>query len=178
MVLGIVVVQFLRPSTPMMMDSSSMDYQFINQMIPHHEDAITMSELALEKAEHEEIKTLAQSIITSQSKEIEQMQGWQKDWFSSLFISKALAHGTSHGLNMGLMGNESDLEELGNAQPFDKKFIEEMIPHHQMAVMMAQMVWNTTNREEMKQLAKNIVTAQNQEIDQMRNWYNQWYKSN
>ena len=60
-------------------------------------------------------------------------------------------------------------------KPWVKAFIEEMIPHHQMAVMMAQMLANATNRSEMKQLAQSIIDAQTREINSMREWYRQWY---
>jgi uncharacterized protein (DUF305 family) len=75
-----------------------------------------------------------------------------------------------------MMNDASDIESLRTATPFDKAFIEEMIPHHQMAVMMAQMLKSSTTRPEMKQLADNIIEAQNKEIEQMRSWYSQWYK--
>lgn len=164
-------------STAQMMDN--IDQHFIEQMIPHHDDAITMANIALQKAEHQEIKDLANNIIKSQSQEIIQMKQWEKDWFgsSTSLIPKALAHGHGdEGTHMGMMGGDTDLEKLKNAQPFDKAFIEDMIPHHQMAVMMAQMLEQSTTRPEMKKLAQNIISAQNKEIEQMRNWYSQWYK--
>ncbi|OGE83498.1 MAG: hypothetical protein A3B10_03645 [Candidatus Doudnabacteria bacterium RIFCSPLOWO2_01_FULL_44_21] len=166
-----------RNDNGMMNMGNNMDEHFIDQMIPHHEDAITMAELAKQKAEHQEIKDLAADIITAQNAEIEQMRQWRRDWFGigGLFIPQAMAHNMEHGLNMGLMGDLSDLEDLENAKPFDKKFIEAMIPHHQMAVMMAQMLWQTTQREEMKKISDDIITAQNAEIEQMRTWYKAWY---
>jgi uncharacterized protein (DUF305 family) len=72
--------------------------------------------------------------------------------------------------------NKSDLDHLKNATDFDQVFIEEMIPHHQMALMMASMLKNGTNRPEMKQLADSIITAQSSEIDQMRKWHQDWSK--
>jgi uncharacterized protein (DUF305 family) len=65
---------------------------------------------------------------------------------------------------------------LENASDFDKAFIEEMIPHHQLAIMMANMLQSGTNRPEMQQLAKNIISSQSKEIQQMQSWYVQWYK--
>lgn len=57
------------------------DLRFINAMIPHHEGAVKMGKDALQKAQHKEIKALAESIIHSQEKEIAQMQAWRKDWY-------------------------------------------------------------------------------------------------
>lgn len=160
-----------------MMDN--IDRHFIEQMIPHHADAIAMGHLALENAEHQEIKELGQNIINAQSAEIDQMKSWYQGWFNKA-VPDVFA-GTNHGMGSGMMhggmmNNESDIESLRTAKPFDKAFIEEMIPHHQMAVMMAEMLKNSTTRPEMKQLAEDIIKAQNKEIEQMRNWHSQWYK--
>jgi uncharacterized protein (DUF305 family) len=56
------------------------DKEFLIQMIPHHQGAVEMAELALENAEHQEIKDMAQSIIDSQNQEIKMMQDWQEMW--------------------------------------------------------------------------------------------------
>lgn len=153
------------------------DSHFIEQMIPHHEDAIIMANLASTQAEHSEIKTLSADIIKAQSEEIRQMKEWYKDWLgvevSDLNIS--MGHGMGAMMHGGMMGNETDIEALENTKPFDKEFIEQMIPHHQMAVMMAQMLLSATNKSEMKKLAENIISAQTKEINQMRDWYNTWY---
>ncbi len=171
------MMQMMGMRSPSMMNSDNMDRHFIEQMIPHHEDAIAMADIALTKAEHQEIKQLAQNIKSSQSREIEFMKKWYQDWFGQefSFTPVAFAHGQGM-MNMGMMGNDTDLERLKNAQPFDKAFIEEMIPHHQMAVMMAQMLQTTTQRPDMKSLAHDIIDAQTKEIGQMRSWYNTWYK--
>ncbi len=58
------------------------DLRFINAMIPHHEGAVKMGKDALQKAQHKEIKTLAESIISSQEKEIAQMRAWRKNWYN------------------------------------------------------------------------------------------------
>jgi uncharacterized protein (DUF305 family) len=157
----------------MMGNNNSIDTHFIEQMIPHHEDVIVMVDIALKKAEHQEIKSLAQDINRTQSEEIQQMKNWYQEWFGT---PVPLSTHDGHGMmQMGMMGNDTDLGRLENSKPFDKAFIEEMIPHHQMAVMMAQMLERTTNRPEMKQLAKNIIEAQTREINSMRGWYQQWY---
>ena len=58
------------------------DLRFINAMIPHHEGAVTMAQDALSKSKRPEIKKLAQNIITSQQKEIEQMKKWRQAWYN------------------------------------------------------------------------------------------------
>lgn len=159
---------------------NSIDAHFIEQMIPHHEDAITMAKLAQTKAQKPEVKQLAENIISSQGKEIDQMKTWYKDWFgkdvpsNNQVMNQHGMMGASNTIHMGMMGNDSDMTNLEKATDFDKAFIEEMIPHHQMAVMMANMLLSGTNRPEMKQLAKNIIAAQTKEINEMRQWYQDW----
>jgi len=82
--------------------------------------------------------------------------------------------GNSSQLHMGMMGDQSDLDSLESAEDFDKAFIEEMIPHHQMAVMMAEMLKGGSNRNEMIKLAEDIIAAQKSEIKQMRTWLQEW----
>ena len=58
------------------------DLRFINGMIPHHEGAVVMAQDALKKSKRPEVKKLAQEIITSQQKEINQMKQWRKGWYN------------------------------------------------------------------------------------------------
>ena len=156
--------------------ASQIDRHFIEQMIPHHDGAIAMANFALEKTKKPEVKTLAQAIISAQESENQQMKSWYKGWFGrevpkgSAMTGGMMSQGGMH------MGGTQDIEALKNAPDFDKAFIEAMIPHHQMAIMMAQMLAAGTVRPEMKQLAQNIITSQTKEIQQMQGWYESWYK--
>lgn len=71
-------------------------------------------------------------------------------------------------MNAGLMGKTGD--------EFDKAFIEEMIVHHQGAVMMAEMVLQNSTRPEMISLANDIIKAQTGEIEMMKGWHEAWFK--
>lgn len=160
-------------------EANVIDAHFIEQMIPHHEDAITMSELALEKAQRSEVKELAQNIISSQTEEINQMNEWYRNWFNRELPTGDQVmknHGMISGsdLHMGMMGSDMDISNLENSEDFDRAFVEGMIPHHQMAVMMASMLKNGTTKPEMKKLADEIITAQTEEIELMRKWLTEW----
>lgn len=169
-------------SSNQQVSSNSLDAHFIEQMIPHHEDAITMAKLAQTKAQRAEVKQMAQNIIDSQGKEIDQMKSWYKDWFgrdlptgNEVMNQHGMMENNS-GMHMGTRGDDSDMVKLEQATDFDIAFVEHMIPHHQMAVMMASMLKGGTQRPEMKKLADDIVSAQTSEIDQMRNWLKEWDK--
>ena len=156
----------------------NIDKHFIEAMIPHHESAVVMAKQALEKAKRPEIKTLATNIINDQNKEIADMTAWYKNWFGKdvtkvsggMMDGNMMSSGGMHG------GGQNEMAVLENAADFDKAFIEAMIPHHQSAIMMAEMLQSGTSRPEMQQLAKNIIASQSKEIKQMQAWYTQWYK--
>lgn len=157
--------------------TATLDKHFIEQMIPHHEGAIEMAKLAQVRSKRQEILTLADGIIKSQSQEITQMQDWYSNWYgvkvpSNPSVGMGMGRGMMQGGMMG--GKTADIESLNNSTNFDEAFLREMIPHHQMAVMMAQMLLSGTNRPEMKQLGEDIVTAQEKEIGQMRSWLAEW----
>lgn len=149
-----------------------MDAMFIEQMIPHHDDAIAMAELASDKAEHPEIRQLAEDIRRTQTAENAQMRAWYRQWFG---IEVPDARGSS-GMMGGMMGSgTTDMADLEVAEPFDKAFIEAMIPHHQMAIMMSQMAGSASGRSELRGLTSSIIEAQSAEITKMQTWYEEWY---
>ena len=157
------------------------DQNFIVMMIPHHEGAVDMAELALTRAKRPEIKQLAEAIIRDQNREIEQMKTWHKAWYEAEVTdtssTDAMTHSqpssSTNGMDMHSMMTNS-LEDLENAEDFDREFIRAMIPHHEMAIMMAQMVLNTANKPEIRALAENVIAAQTAEINQMRQWNEAW----
>jgi len=167
------------PSTPKMgmkMNQQQIDQHFIQMMIPHHQGAVDMARIALNKAEHPELKKLAQDMITSQSQEIQEMKIWYKTWYktevpavSSMTMPMQSDTGMNHMNNMMSM----DLTALKNASNFDQAFIQQMIPHHKMAVMMSAMVLNSPHPE-LRNLAKAIIQTQSAEIEEMFQWQRQW----
>ncbi len=152
--------------------ASGMDAMFIEQMIPHHDDAIEMAELALTRAEHPEIRQLAADIKRTQTAENAQMRTWYREWFGTSVPDV----GGSSWMMGGMMGSGgTDMADLEVAEPFDKAFIEAMIPHHQTAIMMSRMAGGASGRPEMRGLTSSIIEAQSTEIDKMRAWYDEWY---
>lgn len=156
------------------------DLRFIDGMIPHHQGAVVMAKEAQQKSQRAEIKKLADDIIKAQEKEIAQMKQWRKTWYPKAG-DKPMAYNSQMGHMMemspeqmqGMMMNMN----LGAADAdFDKRFIDAMIPHHQGALVMAKDALNKSQRPEIKQLAQDILTSQQKEIDQMQQWRQAWYK--
>ncbi|TDB38310.1 MAG: DUF305 domain-containing protein [Actinobacteria bacterium] len=157
------------PCAPSQGEARGVDSMFIEQMIPHHDDAIAMAELALTRAEHPEIKQLAEDVIRTQSAENAQMRDWYDEWFGE----SVPAYGSGSSGMMG--GRFGDLTALRDADQFDRAFIEQMIPHHQMGIMMARMAGDSTSRLEIRGLTDGIIRTQSEEIDRMQQWYQEWY---
>jgi len=160
----------MMPNGSMM--GSNIDRGFIEQMIPHHEGAIAMAKIALERSKRPEVITLANDIIKAQEKEITDMRAWYQSWYGT-----AVPTTGGMGIHMGGMTGDVTVLKTISATDFDREFISEMIPHHEMAVMMAQMLASGTERSEMKQLASNITTSQSSEIEMMRGWLTSWYSN-
>ncbi|MFN0280118.1 MAG: DUF305 domain-containing protein [Pyrinomonadaceae bacterium] len=151
--------------------SAPYDLQFLDTMIAHHQGAVEMAGPCASKAQHSEIKTLCSNIISSQQKEIAQMKTWREQWFA----------GKAPAINMQMPGMSDSMKGMdmkaldslsGNA--FDLEFIEQMSPHHEGAVVMAEEALQKSSRDEIKKLAKEIIKAQQAEIDQMASWQNKW----
>ena len=150
------------------MGLQSADQHFIVMMIPHHDGAIAMAELALTRAKRPQIKALAQQIKASQTAENAQMHRWYRQWYGTDVP-------TSTAGGMGMPGMATSLEVLRTAPDFDRTFIEQMIPHHRMGVMMASHAQGNTQRPELRELEAAMVQVQRREMDQMTQWYRDWY---
>ena len=146
------------------------DERFIDAMVPHHQGAIEMARVALENAEHEVIKELSRNIISSQQAEIVELKAIKKEEFGTSNVPMEMSQE-----QMRSMGMMMDPQVLANREPFDKAFIDAMVPHHQGAIEMAQVASEKSENLRIKELAGNIIVAQKQEIEQMKQWRKEWY---
>ncbi len=155
------------------------DLRFIDGMIPHHEGAVAMAEAALEHSQRPEIRQLAENIIAAQQVEIKQMQDWRAAWYPDAPTVPIMYHAEmKHDMPMdqAMMGAMRMDMDLGKADDeFDLRFINAMIPHHEGAVVMAEDLQNKSNRPELQTLAEAIITSQQAEIDEMKQWRQEWY---
>jgi uncharacterized protein (DUF305 family) len=147
------------------------DKAFIDAMVPHHQGAVEMAEVALQNAEHEEIKELSRNIIASQQGEIEELKSIKQEEFGTSNVPMEMSQEQMRGMGMMM-----DPQQLANQEPFDRAFIDAMIPHHQSAIVMAQVALESSDNPKIKELAQNIISAQQREIEQMTQWRQQWYQ--
>jgi uncharacterized protein (DUF305 family) len=159
-------------ASEMLMDNGEYsDERFIDAMVPHHQGAIEMAQVALENAEHPEILALAEDVVSAQETEIGQLKAIKQEQFGTSEVSMDMMGAEE----MEGMGMTSDPQELANQDPFDKAFIDNMIPHHESAIAMAQVVLEESENPEIREIAEAIVDAQEREIEQMRSWRDEWY---
>ncbi len=146
------------------------DLRFIDAMVPHHEGAVEMAQVALENAEHEEVRRLAEDIVSAQRAEIDTLRGLREREFGSAEPAMQMPEEEMNSM-MGM----ADPRELANAEPFDRAFIDAMIPHHESAIAMAEIALRESENQEIRTLAQDIVDAQRREIEQMTVWRERWY---
>jgi uncharacterized protein (DUF305 family) len=145
------------------------DRAFIDAMVPHHQGAVEMAEVALENAEHNEIKQLSRNIVSTQKAEIEELKASKQEEFGTSRVPMEVGAGEMEAMGM------TDPDTLANREPFDRAFIDAMIPHHESAIEMAQVAYQKSDNPEIRALAESIVEAQTGEITQMEGWRKQWY---
>ena len=155
------------------MSGETYDRNFIANMIAHHQGAVDMAKLALTNAKHQELKDMANDIISAQEAEIAEMTSWQKDWgYPPTSSDNMMDHGA-----MGMMDDMANMtaELQGKTgDEFDKAFIEQMIMHHQSAIDMAAPGEQNAQHQEVKDLTKAIIAAQTKEIQQMKQRQQKW----
>ncbi|MER6677038.1 DUF305 domain-containing protein [Streptomyces sp. NPDC000983] len=150
------------------------DVAFAQMMIPHHEQALEMAELADGRAADPEVEELAGKIERAQDPEIETMRGWLKSWKqpTSAASMPGMDHGSGHGSGHGGDGmmSASDMAELKGLKgaAFDRAFAEMMIEHHDGAIAMAEDLRRDGENADAKRLAAAVVKGQSAEVEQLR----------
>ena len=156
------------------------DGAFARQMQAHHSMAIQMAMLAAEEGEHKAIRATARNIVKRQRHEIDRLMriAERRD------IAPSATHGNTQtiddlatlGLTRRKAGAHMDMTGLHGADPFDRKFIEQMVPHHEGALRMARAELKRGEVGELRAIARSIVESQGEEIRQMKMWRATWFQ--
>jgi uncharacterized protein (DUF305 family) len=145
------------------------DGQFLDAMIEHHAVAVTWGKDVAARAQHAELRELAEKIATSQAAEIEQMKAWRLQWYPD---TAAVAPAD----RPAMQGNEGAMATSGPAsESQDQASIDEMIAHHRKALEMAARAESEAVHPELRELARSIEATQRAEIDLMEGWRKQWF---
>ena len=156
-------------------DHNDQDVTFATEMIPHHTQAVQMSEMALANAESQEVRDLAEDISAAQEPEIEQMSSWLEAWGEDVPDTGdgdmgGMDHGGMDGMeDMPGMMSSDEMDELESASgsAFDEMFLSMMIEHHEGAIEMAQTEQADGENPDEIDLAETIEDAQTAEIETM-----------
>ncbi len=141
------------------------DVMFAQMMIPHHQQAIEMSDIILAKGRIDpKVSELASQIKAAQAPEIARMSGWLAGWGQNPSPSTAMDHGDGGG-----MMSQADMDALESADDTEaaRLFLTGMIAHHQGAISMAEDELTSGQNPEAKQLAQEIIDTQQAEITTM-----------
>lgn len=168
--------------------TAAVDRAFVQQMVPHHRLAVDMGNMALKQGEHPELKALAHSIVSAQNDEIALMTRAAGRLGAKVAPGGQMGHGgmsmdspqmeadaKTLGLAMDAMGMSMQMDRLDGARPFDRAFLDMMVPHHEGAVRMARAELAKGGDGELKALAQRIIGGQTKEIGQMNGWRTGWF---
>ncbi len=155
------------------------DVMFAQHMIPHHSQAVEMTDILLAKdGVDARVIELAEEIKAAQAPEIEQMQGWLTSWGNPPMPAMdhgsmdggSMDHGSMSGGSMEGMVAPADIDKLKAAPGPEatKLFLDQMIGHHEGAITMAQSVLDGGQFEPAKTMARAIIDSQQREIDEMK----------
>lgn len=140
------------------------DKSFLLEMIPHHQEAVDSSQLLVSSTTDAELKQFLTEVITVQTLEINQMKTWLKDWYGLEY--------SADSNYLPMMGDLSTFE----GRNLEKVYVEGMIRHHQGAIEMAQKVLMLNPRPEIAQMAEEIVTVQQSEVETLQKWLDTKYQ--
>lgn len=145
------------------------DERFIDMMAAHHQAAIEMAKVAQRDGEHQEIRGLVESQISTQQREIEELSSIKEGLSGTSEVA-----GRMNPLALTAFATLTP-DELASQRPFDRAFIDSNIPHHASAIEMASVALSQSEHDEVRRLARNIVDAQSREVGQMIGWRQAWY---
>ena len=156
-------------SVPANASFNAADVAFATDMIPHHQQALEMAEIAATRASSQPVKDLAGRIDKAQDPEIATMSGWLREWGQAV---PSATPGAGHGGHAGMPGMMSDQEMksmmAASGKEFDRMFLDMMIRHHQGAIEMANKEQQQGQHPQVKELAEKIAANQSAEITEMQ----------
>jgi uncharacterized protein (DUF305 family) len=166
--------------------AAQVEQDFLMGMIPHHRGAITMSQMALEKATKPELREFAQKVIDAQSVEVQVMTNYLRDWYGMTppagdmmpadmmaKMNMPMSHGTMP--SMQAMMKQMQVLQQSTGADFDIAYMSILSEHHSMAVMMASTALIGSYHGDLYKMAAKTVTDQGEEIEQLQMWLETWY---
>jgi uncharacterized protein (DUF305 family) len=156
-----------------MIQAAEFDLMYIDMMIPHHESIIALATVARDELTHPRLIEIADEIVATQQGEIDELQALRAEWYGD-------AEPVSMEMIMGMPGMSSDMAMMDQqmsaewqVQAFcaagdkDLAFVDQVIPHHQMAVDTSRVAVDLATHPELVEIAQQVITAQEAEIAEL-----------
>lgn len=147
--------------------TNSISYNFIVQMIPHHEAAIMMSENILDYTHNDELRSIAENIISEQTKSIENMKAIT-DASKRLMNCCPDLRSYRKQIESIMQTMFSRMRNARTSDNIDADFVREMIPHHMGAVSMSETTLKYCICDQLKPILRKIISSQKKGIAQMQ----------
>jgi uncharacterized protein (DUF305 family) len=175
------------------MDPTTLEFDvlYLDAVIAHHEAGVRLARIGVERAQREEVRTLAEEMVRLTTAELEQLRSWRATWYPDVptlteqqlyagFDAQAAAspgRGGTPGLEeMNEDARAHSLEELcGAIEDFDLTFIDVMVHHLDGSILLAGVAQMTAVHEELKGFAATVAERQQAEVTQLLSWRDAWY---
>jgi uncharacterized protein (DUF305 family) len=156
-------------SIPVGADFNVADVEFAQGMIPHHEQAVELAEIALKPAANASpaVMDLATRVRAGQSPEVATMTSWLAEWKQPLEMSSGDGHDMASMEGMISVGDMAKLSTKTGAE-FDSQWTTLMIRHHEGAIKMAETVATKGIDPDVKALAAVVIATQTAELAEMK----------
>jgi uncharacterized protein (DUF305 family) len=165
------------------------DQRFMDEMIMHHQCAIMSAQMMVGQSARPQLRDLARRIVAGQRQQIDEMRAWRRQWYphagalpmdmgpmmDMMDMMGGMMGGSSGG---GMMGGSSGGGMMGGSSGggmMGRMFLRMMIPHHQLAIDMAQDALTNAQHPALKGLAQTIIQMQSAEIGEMEGYLKTWY---
>jgi uncharacterized protein (DUF305 family) len=147
---------------------SGADVMFLQMMIPHHQQAVDMANLAVTRSTNQKLLSIANAIKSGQTAEIAEMGAWLSDNGATELPDASGHHMGGMGMGMGGMLSDTEMSALAAATgaEFDRLWLHGMIQHHEGALHMVMMIDDSDNPE-LRAFADRITKVQTAEIAEM-----------
>ncbi|CEQ21438.1 DUF305 domain-containing protein [Paraclostridium sordellii] len=150
-------------------NTGNVNLDFVLEMIPHHEGGIDMAKAIIKYGNNEDVKKIAQNIVTSQEAQIPLMQQLKAKFEKEPLSTKEDSQNYIKDYDEIKSTMFKEMQSVPLTDSADETFLRQMIYHHEGAIAMSKNILKYTQNAKLKSLAENIVTTQSQGVDEMKN---------
>lgn len=162
----------------MEMTEAEFDQLYIDMMLPHHGSIVALAEVALPLLEDRRLQEIAQTIIDTQTAEQAELEALRMEWYGSpapapmddammSMMMEAMPGMGSAEEQMQIMDAQWQIQTFCAAENYDLQFIDQTIPHHQMAIDSSESAVEQAVHPEIVTIAERVIADQQAEIDEL-----------